>query len=113
MFLLGFSSAHPRLMLLFSLSGAIIGTAKMAGLLQEDGGVRGSTAVYMSAGYKRATSRESMYHLFVGLYRSLEYFVWDGFRDGSPLKQTTAVAFFFFFKELRVIKRQALPTRAL
>ncbi|CAK9103090.1 unnamed protein product [Durusdinium trenchii] len=42
--------ASLMLMLLFSLSGAIIGTAKMAGLLQEDGGVRGSTAVYMSSG---------------------------------------------------------------
>lgn len=41
------------LMLLFSLSGAIIGTAKMAGLLQEDGGVRGSTAVYMSLGAQK------------------------------------------------------------
>eukprot|EP00434_Breviolum_minutum_P022199 symbB.v1.2.019595.t3/scaffold1611.1/size109513/1 len=44
------------LMLLFSLSGAIIGTAKMAGLLQEDGGVRGSTAVYMSSGLGTALS---------------------------------------------------------
>lgn len=38
------------LMLLFSLSGAVIGSAKMAGLLQPDGGVRGSTAVYMPPG---------------------------------------------------------------
>ena len=34
------------LMLVFSVSGALIGTARMAGLLREDGRVRGSTAVY-------------------------------------------------------------------
>jgi len=38
------------LMLLFSLSGAIIGSGKMAGLLSEDGSVRGSTAVFVCSG---------------------------------------------------------------
>ena len=42
--------ASLLLMLLFSLSGAIIGSAKMAGLLAEDGSVRGSTAVFVSSG---------------------------------------------------------------
>ena len=42
--------ASLLLMLLFSVSGAIIGSAKMAGLLAEDGSVRGSTAVFVCSG---------------------------------------------------------------
>mmetsp|Transcript_96794 Transcript_96794/g.159394 ORF Transcript_96794/g.159394 Transcript_96794/m.159394 type:complete len:427 (+) Transcript_96794:1-1281(+) len=44
------------LMLLFSISGAVIGCGRMAGLLKEDGGVAGSTAVYVTTGFSTMLS---------------------------------------------------------
>lgn len=38
------------LMLLFSISGALLGCARMAGLMQPDGGIPGGTAVYLTCG---------------------------------------------------------------
>lgn len=42
--------AALMLMLLFSISGTVIGSARMAGLLNKDGSVPGITAVYMCSG---------------------------------------------------------------
>jgi len=78
------------LMLLFSISGAVIGSGRMAGLLTQDGAVPGSTAVYVVCGAATMLSAAcGTSPIFVSMSAAA------GIRDGGRTGLTSLVVGFW------------------